>query len=235
MRYMYDGVASLAAGIRRAVPGAAMVAGYVDGRYAWTGAHWALFPRAVRVTIAVSASTGAGDVLDVETGDATPAQCEAWIAMRKRAGLYRPTIYTSLSSVPAVRQGTGRYVLGRDYDLWVASYDGKTSDPYPGCAAKQYLSTPAYDVSVVYDDGWPHRTAPAAPKPVPTEEDDMPLILQTANPADSARVTFLLDGGKLTHIPSNADQAALTAAGVKTAPVSQAFVEKVNGGSFPAM
>jgi hypothetical protein len=93
------------------------------------------------------------------------------------------------------------------------------------------------DQSMKSDFGqWP-RPAAAKPAPTaaPTEEADMPLILQTTNPADQARVTFLLDGGKLTHIPSNADQAALTAAGVKTAPVSQALVEKINGGAFPAM
>jgi len=140
-----------------------MVAGYLNGLYAWSYADWALFPDAEHVTISVTAAANEGDVLDVESGDASPDQSAGWIAMRKAAGLYRPTIYTSLSQVPAVRVGTGRFVLGSDYSLWVADYDGSTSLPYELSAAKQYEDTANYDVSVVYDDGWPRRTPPGPP------------------------------------------------------------------------
>jgi len=168
MTTMYDGINSLAAGIARAFPQAAKVAGYADGLYAWTQAEWDLFPHADHVKIAVRASTNAGDVLDVERGDATPDGTAGWIAMRKAAGLYRPTIYCSLSVVPAVRAGTGKYILGKDYDIWVADYNGtggKAPPPVPGLpaaswAAWQYESTAGWDASVVYDAGWPHRTPP---------------------------------------------------------------------------
>jgi hypothetical protein len=168
---MYDGINSLAAGIARDFPGAAKVAGYVNGTYAWSQAEWGLFPHADHVAISVTASANAGDVLDVETGDATPGQCAGWIAMRKAAGLFRPTVYCSRSVVPAIRAGTGSYVLGRDYDIWVAEYDGSPSPLVPpgtppaSYAAKQYESTPGYDVSAVYDPGWPHRHAPVAAGP----------------------------------------------------------------------
>ena len=172
---MYDGINALAAGIAREFPTAAKIAGYVNGPYAWSQAEWNLFPHADHVTISITASANAGDVLDVEVGDATPDQSAGWIAMRKAAGLYRPTIYCSRSVIPAVRAGTGTYILGKDYDIWVAEYTGSAHEvTAPGnppaiCAATQYASTANYDVSMVYDEAWPHRKAPApAPTGVPT-------------------------------------------------------------------
>src|ERR1700731_2734793 len=161
---MYDGINVLAAGIAREFPKAAMVAGYINGPFAWSQADWNLFPDADHVTISITAGANAGDVLDVESGDATPDQTAGWIAMRKAAGLYRPTIYCSLDVVPAVRVGTGSYILDKDYDIWVAHYTGVPHSE-PGCAATQYESTANYDVSIVYDTAWPHRKAPAPPVP----------------------------------------------------------------------
>jgi putative peptidoglycan binding protein len=164
---MYDGINTDAATIRQAFPDAQMVAYYVNGRYAWSAAEIALFPHANHVTITITASADAGDVLDVEQGDATPAQTEGWIARRKASGLVRPTIYCSLSAVRAVRQGAGKYVLGKDWDLWVADYDDTTASVYPLAAAKQYRNTAGYDVTAVYDDGWPHRTPVRVTPPPP--------------------------------------------------------------------
>jgi hypothetical protein len=165
---MYDGINALAAGIAREFPKTAMVAGYVNGLYAWSQADWNLFPDADHVTISVTAGANEGDVLDVESGDASPDQSAGWIAMRKAAGLYRPTVYCSRDVIPAVRVGTGRYVLDEDYDIWVADYTGAPHE-VPGCAATQYTSTANYDISVVYDTAWPHRKPPGPPKlPAPT-------------------------------------------------------------------
>lgn len=193
---MYDGINSLAAGIARQFPGAAKVAGYVNGRYAWSRAEWDLFPHADHVTISVTASANAGDVLDVEIGDATPSQTANWIAMRKAAGLYRPTIYCSLSVVPAVRAGTGSYVLGRDYDLWVAHYTGQPHQAYPGCAATQYESTAGWDASLVHDLGWPHRKPPGTPPPAPAWPAG--LVLRPGDTGEAVRVLqqALSDSGR---------------------------------------
>ena len=189
-RIMPDGINSLAAGIAKAFPDAAIVAGYLNGAYAWSQEDWGLFPHATHVEITVS-NRNMGDVLDVEQGDATPAECEGWIAMRKAAGYYRPTIYTSLVNVPAVRQGTGRYVLGTDYDLWVADYDGSTSLPYKLAVAKQYRSTAQYDVSVVYDDRWPYRTpivVPWSPPPSPAATWPAGVTLREGGTGAAVRV-----------------------------------------------
>lgn len=169
MRIMYDGIMDDAAIIHRSFPNAEMVAGYVNGIYAWKQSHWNLFPNAVKVQITVN-NSNIGHVLDVEQGDATPAQTEAWIRARKAAGIYRPTIYCNLATVPDVRTGTGPYILGKDYDLWVADYNGTTTSPYNDCAAKQYASYANWDVSAVYDDAWPHLHAPSpTPTPAPSK------------------------------------------------------------------
>ncbi|MGH3165995.1 MAG: fibronectin type III domain-containing protein [Trebonia sp.] len=172
---MYDGINSLAAGIAKRFPDAAMVAGYINGNYAWTQAEWDLFPHAVKVRISVTASADAGDVLDVEAGNATPDQTAGWIQRRKASGYYRPTIYCNRATVPAVRQGTGAYILGRDYDIWVADWTGSPHEvtapgtPSATCSATQYENTQDYDISAVYDGGWPHRTAPNPPTKPPAE------------------------------------------------------------------
>ena len=67
VRYMYDSVSP-----GNIPAGAEMVAAYQDGLYANVGAMRARFPGATVVTIAVRHTTRA-HVLDVETGDATPA------------------------------------------------------------------------------------------------------------------------------------------------------------------
>jgi hypothetical protein len=166
-RIMYDNT------VAHGIPAEAdMVAGYIDGEFAWTASEWDVFPRAAHVTIATSASTNAGDVLDVEKYDATPPQAGPWIARRKQAGLYRPTIYCDRVNIPAVRAGTGDYVLGEDYDIWVADWTGAPHTviaPGPGelvaCSAVQYLNTSGYDLSVVFDDQWPHRSVPVPTMP----------------------------------------------------------------------
>jgi fibronectin type III domain protein len=192
--YMYDGINSLAAGIARSFPNAAMVAGYINGAYAWTQAEWDLFPHANHVTITVTASADAGDVLDVEAGDATPGQTAGWIEKRKASGYHRPSIYCSRSAIPAVRQGTGAYILGRDYDIWVADWTGSPHEvtapgtPSATCAATQYENTANYDASVVYDGGWPHRTAPTRPPTKPPAEPTG--IRATAVTATSVTLTW---------------------------------------------
>jgi len=169
---MRDGIATLAAGIARDFAGEPRVAGYADGPYAWSQAEWDLFPGVNHVKIAVRASFNGGDVLDVEKGDATLHEAPGWIDMRHAAGLYRPTVYCSLSAVPAVRAATGHRILGRDYDIWVAEYTTRATPPAvpglppAGYAAWQRKSTGAWDESLVLDQGWPHRS-PGHPAPIP--------------------------------------------------------------------
>lgn len=128
-----------------AIPADALVvAGYVDGLYAWTPEDWSRFPTARRVAISVDGDPTRGDVLDVETGAASPAQCRVWIEQRP-PGLVVPTIYCSLSAVPAVQASCA----GLTYDLWTADPTG-VAHITPGAAATQYAWGRAgtYDTSL---------------------------------------------------------------------------------------
>lgn len=147
-RTMYDGITA-----SRLPTGAELVAGYVDGMFAWSAADWARFPASVKVRIAVFSSTNDGEVLDVEPGNATPAESVDWVLMRRRAGV-DPTVYMNMGTWPTVRAAfEARGVAQPHY--WVARYDGVASIP-AGAVAKQYYNNDqaGYDLSAVADY-WP--------------------------------------------------------------------------------
>jgi hypothetical protein len=138
--------------------GAAVVAGYVDGRYANVTALRARFPDAVIIEITVTGLPGI-EVCDCEAGNLTPAQAAQWAHNEVSAGR-RPTIYCSTSTRPAVVAALAPYGLEfvRDVDNWVAHYDGVPEVP-PGSVAKQYASA-SYDSNVALPN-WgvlPQRT-----------------------------------------------------------------------------
>lgn len=159
--------------------GTSIAAGYANGRYKTdVGAFIARFPapKYQRVLIDVTGNDPSGSqVLDVETGDAASGQCQNWIAARRALGKTDvPVIYCNRSTVAAVRAGTGPYILGEEYWLWVATLDGSvygpTVDGVAGAAvACQYqgasLTGGNWDNSLVFADWW-HANAPQ-PVPVP--------------------------------------------------------------------
>lgn len=164
-RLMYDSVNA------SAIPRAArMVAGYVDGRFAWSAADWALFPSAVRVRIAVFTSTNDGHVLDCEPGNNTPAESVDWVLMRRKAAV-DPTVYcgrnTWWQQIRAAFQARG--VPEPHY--WVADYSvNQTAPAIPdGAIGLQYRDAGSYDLSVMADY-WPGID--------PHQEADMPLTDQ---------------------------------------------------------
>jgi len=137
---------------------AEVVAGYVDGEYAWTNADWERFPNAVKVRIAVFPWTNDGEVLDCENGDATPDQCPGWIRLRQSGGVAVPTIYCNLSSLAAVKAAC----QGLTYNLWIAD---PTGAPHlvAGSVATQYQWTSGYDLSLL-SEGWPEALVPQVPQ-----------------------------------------------------------------------
>lgn len=144
---------------------AAMVAGYVDGRYAWTQADWALHKAAQHVKIAVFAGTDDGQVLDVETGDATPGESVGWVRARRQVGA-DPTVYMNTATWPAVRAAF-RAAAVTEPHYWVADWTGARHLP-AGAVACQYAdprtSGGHYDLSAVAAR-WPGVDAPAPPSP----------------------------------------------------------------------
>lgn len=163
MRIMYDSVRPAA------IPrNAEMVAGYLPpSRYAWSTQDWARFPKAVKVQIAIFASVNDGHVLDVEPGDATPAEAPGWVTRRRAAGV-DPTVYCNLSTWPTVRAEFRRQGVAEPH-YWIARYDNH-AEMIAGAVAKQYADPAThgrghYDLSIVADH-WPGVDTP-------TVEDDM--------------------------------------------------------------
>ncbi|MHB8671866.1 MAG: glycoside hydrolase family 25 domain-containing protein [Acidimicrobiales bacterium] len=156
MRIMYDVVDAGAA-----PTDGDLYAGYIDGAYRSYDALVGRFPDRIHVAIAVFASTDAGQVLDVEQGDATPAQAPGW-ALRARARGQEPTIYCSASVWPDVRAAFGAQGVAEPH-YWIAHYDDDPTMP-AGAVAKQYQSTPGWDRSSVADY-WPGiDAAPTTPE-----------------------------------------------------------------------
>lgn len=147
MRTMYDGISPT-----RLPYGAQLYAGYDDGRWpdAYTIAN--RFPGIPVVRITTTWGDNAGDVLDVERGDATPEQAPTWVARRRCAGA-TPTVYCSLSAWPTLKDVFSADAMPEP-NWWVADYTLTAADLPAGAVALQYASTPGYDVSVVADY-WP--------------------------------------------------------------------------------
>lgn len=141
---------------------AAGVLGYDDGPISkWQDAWWGLFPHSVVGRITVFSQDNIGQILDVEQGDATPAESVDWVLRRRAAGV-DPTVYCNTSTWPEVRAAfRARKVQEPHY--WVAQYDNVQQIPM-GAVAKQYYNNDAlgYDMSVV-SDYWPGIDA--APHP----------------------------------------------------------------------
>jgi hypothetical protein len=94
-------------------------AGYVDGYWATYSKLKAKFPHANLLSIAVFAHDDA-DCLDVEPGDATPAQAPAWV---KRQKTPRPCLYASVSAMNGVLSILSKAGIPRNsVRLWSAHY-----------------------------------------------------------------------------------------------------------------
>ena len=162
-RLMFDSVnpASIPAG-------STMVAGYVNGAYANLPGLRARFPHALMVGISVTAGADEGVVLDVETGDAAPAEAPGWVLKRRAAGV-DPTVYCNASTWPAVRAAfAAAGVAAPNY--WIADYDGDPAVP-AGAVAKQYASNDSYDTSAVAAY-WPGvDPVPQPPEDIVTPQD----------------------------------------------------------------
>ena len=151
-RQMYDSTNPF--DIPQGVP---MVAGYVDGDYAWTVEGWTRHLGATSVRISCLGSTYAAEVIDVEAGCVDAETAIAWMLVKKSRGEL-PTAYFSRSRYEEIlararADGLGDY----DWNIWVADWDGVNAAPDVG-VAKQYAN-PAitgahYDLSWV-SDYWP--------------------------------------------------------------------------------
>lgn len=132
------------------IPGsAAVVAGYVDGDYAWPAEAWDRWPDALKVLITV-AGAPRGNVADVEAGAMTPEQARKWMEAKRDAGMRESTVYCSRADIGAVRAACA----GQDYSIWVADWTG-SPHRVDDTVATQYRNVGRlYDLSTAYSQEW---------------------------------------------------------------------------------
>lgn len=125
------------------------VAGYVGGSFTTWPQIVARFPHAHKLSIAVNTSEDAR-CLDVEPGDANPADAPAWLRRQQKRNPHSvPVIYASISAMPEVVAAMKRAGIKRDeYLLWSAHYTfhahlcgPKTCGYATKCDATQWTDT----------------------------------------------------------------------------------------------
>jgi hypothetical protein len=143
---------------------AQVVCGYAsqDPAFAWPASAWGRFPSSTLVRISTRSSiAGYGiQVLDVETGDATPGQAPGWADQQRRLGQV-PTIYCNAATWQAVISAFGNAGIAQP-EYWIAAYPG-AGPTLPSLGSltaigHQYADSSTsggdYDVSV-FADYWP--------------------------------------------------------------------------------
>jgi len=152
--------------------GAGAYAGYTTGSsdIRWTASDWARFPGAVRIDQDWNAGDPTADVLDVETGAATPAECPAWYvsALRDfntcaRPGQRRPTLYANQSTMPLIVQHLHAAGIRSGPKLWLADITSRSAAEamlgntsrygFPIVGVQFSYVNPNYDVDV-FDSTW---------------------------------------------------------------------------------
>ena len=136
-----------------AIPGD-FAALYRNGRFAATPAQAARFFYVLWIDV-LATDPGDASILDIETGDATPASVRPWCEARQQAHPFSvDRLYCDLSTWPAVKAEVAQLSeAGRArVRYWIAN---PTGQPHlvPGSDATQYLWTQGWDESA-YGPGW---------------------------------------------------------------------------------
>lgn len=153
-RLMYDSVNA------NAIPtDATMVAGYVDGKFAWSQANWNRFPGAVKVRISAVGATHLAHVFDVEDGCIWPPERVVPLVVAARKAGIDPTVYVNeRNDWGPTRAAFDRAGVAHPH-WWVANYDGNDHYISPGAVARQFAHPP--NSAGHYDPAHPNRPTAA--------------------------------------------------------------------------
>ena len=198
---MYDSV-----DVSQFPPNPQAVAGYVGGHWPTYNELVAKFPNALHLSIAVQASQHAR-CLDVEPGDATPAQAPGWFQGHADHSQGLPVLYGSASAVNEINTAMQRAGISRDrYLIWSAHYTfhahicSPQTCGYPPADATQWTDKSGgknLDESLCADYFFQRH-----PAPPPTPEGTIAItgfLMQDGR----AAVFVELANGQVKHIEQN--------------------------------
>jgi hypothetical protein len=163
------------------IHGTELVAGYINGKYAWTQENFDRFRGIPHIFIDIFGDNPHAGVLDVEPQCAKVEDAPPWVKARKALlpDAHTPVIYCNRSTLTPLfnaMAAAGLHVV-HDFRLWIATLDGtrKVAD-MTGVVAVQYKRArnqdknghfteepgPAvteghFDESIVHDDQWHHH------------------------------------------------------------------------------
>ncbi len=163
-----------------------MVGAYTAGWFLTFPAAVTRYGRARVLSIAIAARFDA-DCLDIETGDATPADAPGWVARQHARGVTRPVLYANRSTMPAVQAAmNGAGIARSSYRLWVAQYVYTPMLPagFDGCQFTDRALGHNLDQSEWADNAFTGGQPP--PTPV-SKEKDMPSVQTLPIPVEAPR------------------------------------------------
>ena len=155
------------------------LAGYTTGSgwVPWTGAQWSAHPNALRICQDPGATDLTADILDVESGAATLADCAPWAIHAlanfhagTRPGQRSPAIYMSGSNVTPVVNALIAGGVHAGVGLFVAAWNGreyaveqlnKSGGPFP-VVGVQYEDAGSYDLDLFLASWLNNRSKKAA-------------------------------------------------------------------------
>lgn len=180
------------------------VAGYVGGHWPTYDALVAKFPSAHHLSIAVTAAQYAR-CLDVEPGDASPAQALGWFQQHADRTQGRPVLYASASTVQAVINTMAAGGVGRDeYLIWSAHYTfaehicSPARCGYPQADATQWTDK-ALGRNLDQSQCQDYFFGVAPPAPTPPTEEQIVAIATGTNKAGALHVFVEDDKGAIWY------------------------------------
>jgi hypothetical protein len=182
---------------------AEVVAAYAGGIYENLGQARQKFPKAIVISIAISASEEA-EVLDIENGDATVDQAPGWVKWQHSRGISLPILYRSVNGIDElVSKMTAAGIPRNEYWIWSAHYGIGSHVCGPntckltkyGCDATQFTDhahNESLDESVTTPEFVPPTARPPVPVPPPVHVPPRAVIVKI----DGQQGTFELEAGK---------------------------------------
>lgn len=168
--------------------------GYPDGSFANAAQIQAKFPGMPVLKFTVSAADDEGHCLDIENGDAVPAQAPGWIVKRRAGGLWWASNYCSMDDYDEVWAAFVAAGVPQPFYI-IADYDGNPIVyPMPMVIGHQLADRGPYDEGVLL----PTYPLFPQPAPIPTEDDDMsPSPVFSSKPGQLDVVS--VGGNRLWH------------------------------------